>query len=494
MSQAIPRLASILMVLACAAEGAPPASFTPVPVTGGLSPSILPVKPVPPPCGVESPALNPPWPGSTNSEPNAPGVRKRSTGLDVTTRSGGLGMTVPLRARLSLPPEGAGVANHTVHFWIDDRYVGRAKTGTNGVAEIQYKLETVGISNVRGRYLGSDVCGGSQGQSTIATTKAGTTVSLFNSAGLVVQDRLQLMGELTRNTDGKRIAGREIIVSRDGQQVARVATGDGARFDWPFVRSSEGPGSHTLTAAFAGDDLYTTSSASLTFTIVPPPSAAALNWTALVEGRVGETKTVVAKLKKIDSSNLLGAWVDALDPAGLNGISGVSIRVWRERGFEFPPPRVERKDLGTAVTNSEGLATITFKIEDAALAYYVTAYAEGAQTAWAVATPPPTAIHRLIVSRSPVNLTVTGPASARIGDTVSLGVLATRATDGAPIPSLGVSGHVHGTTNAAGRITGSYKVGGTQLGPVALTSTSFETDRYAAGTGTITINVLPATN
>jgi hypothetical protein len=293
--------------------------------------------------------------------------------------------------------------------------------------------------------------------------------------------RIRVDGVLTRRDDQGPVDGRAVPVAFNGRPVGTLATAPNGRFSVTIDVPRDAPVDSVVQAHFAGDQRYRPSAhVRLHVKVVPPKQQAYLQWNG-ARGRVGETVTLTARLGTRNP------------PGPDNGVGGKTVRFWRERDGRWAPPHVGPKPLGTATTNAQGEASLRVKLDDRPLGYSLYA-----------AVPLPDddiTVERLggptlTVDKAPVTVVITGPAAARIGDTLQMKVRVTRATDGAPAAGVRVSGNATtGTTGDGGEIAFTYQVGSAGgIGPRTLQVQSQASDWYLAGHGSKTIQVGPKTN
>jgi hypothetical protein len=329
------------------------------------------------PCGIESQDLLNFRPATISTEPGAAMLTaeevKQGTQLDVPYLIGVIGQTFSLKARLKLKPDGRAVPNHTVHFWIDGRYLGHARTDGQGNAQVSYKAEAFAAMKVQARYFGSDVCAGSKGENTLEMTKAPSKITFTfpttPSTSVPAEHQFTLEGHVTCTSTGNSrvVPEKTVVVFLDGQPSSTAPGWHNFTFSWPYTPPPGSEGNHRVEARFPGNDACAATSASVTLAVKPPPVPARLQWYS-VEGNVGQNVTVTTRLTVANPMR-------PFDPLPKD-IPGVQISVMRERGKEWPLPRVPAKWLGKAVTDSSGVARITFRIDDQPMVYTLRAVAD----------------------------------------------------------------------------------------------------------------------
>src|SRR3990172_387058 len=410
------------------------------------------------------------------------------TELKVLYTIGAIGATVNLRAELKLRAEGKPVPNHTVRFRVNGASVGADKTNGQGVAQIAYKVPNeFGARKVEAEFAGTQSCTAARDDGTLGVVKSSTkmTLALLNPNQPIREGgTVHVNGRIVRITDQTGLDGREIPVKVDGKEVTRLATSPSGAFAISYkVPAGYGVKTGKIEAGFEGDTLYVPTVASLDFSVKPKLVKAWLLWGG-AEGKVGQTVTLSA---------MLGT---ANPPLPNHGIGGKSVRFWRERDARWAAPHIASKTLGTATTNSSGIAKLSFKIDDKALGYSIYAHVDGVLDELSVEK-----LYAqggiLKVHKAPVNIAVSGPGSGQIGQTLTLKARVTRATDGAPVKEaqVQVPGSPAKVTDASGEVSFSYTISsGGGIGTRTVQVTSKEDDRHLAGAGSKTLQATAKTN
>ena len=414
-----------------------------------------------------------------------------ATKMDVESRIRAIGDEARLMATLAVAHDGTPVPSQLVRFMVDGALIGAVPTDAKGVASIGYEVPNqVGSKVIEAAFAGNPRCMAAMGQGKLAVLKAATTITLelLNPNQPVLEGyTVQAVGKLVRVTDEDGVDGREIPVTVNGQEVARLATSPGGSFSVQWkVPVGFGAKPVALEAAFEGDALYTGSARSIDFLVQPPPTltAANLKWQS-VTGKVGETVNFTAQLSK----------------AAGGGIAGRTVRFWSEQsGSDWS------LTLGKGMTDGSGKAVVKVKLEEWPASSTLMAHVDGAPDlevtkAYEKTQYHPTAPNNMIgwypqlkVEKAPVHVSVTAPAAGKIGQILPMKVRVTRTTDGGPIEGLTVQlpGGFPEKTNNAGEIAFDYTVSsGGGIGPRTIEAKSLESKWYLAGQGTATIQVMP---
>lgn len=416
-----------------------------------------------------------------------------ATKMNVESRIRAIGDEAPLTATLAVAHDGTPVPSQLVRFMVDGALIGAVPTDAKGVASIGYEVPNqVGSKVIEAAFAGNPRCMAATGQGKLAVLKAATTMTLalLNPNQPVREGyTVQAGGKLVRVTDQDGVDGREIPVTVNGQEVARLATSPGGTFSVAWkVPVGFGAKPVALEAGFEGDALYTGSAASIAFVVQPPLTltAANLKWQS-VTGKVGETVNLIAQLTK----------------ASGGGIAGRTVRFWGEQGPEYGPGVDWSHTLGKGMTDGSGKATVKVKLEEWPTSSTLMAHVDGAadldvtklyEKSQYHPTAPNNTIGwypQLLIEKAPVHVAITAPAAGKIGQILPMKVRVTRTTDGAPVEGLTVQGFLQ-KTNAAGEIAFDYTVssaGG--IGPRTIEAKTVENKWYQAGQGTATIQVMP---
>jgi len=443
--------------------------------------------------GVATPA--PPGAASAALKPPTT-VPLLATKVDVESRIRAIGDEAPLTAILELAHDGTPVPSQLIRFMVDGALIGAVPTDAKGVASIGYEVPNqVGSKVIEAAFAGNPRCNAAAGQGKLAVLKAATKMSLdLLNPNLPIREgqTVQAGGKLVRVTDQEGVDGREIPVTVNGQEVARLATSPGGTFTVAWkVPAGFGAKSVALEASFEGDALYTGNAASVAFDVQPPLTLtqANLKWQT-VKGKVGETVSLAAQLTKT---------------AG-GAIAGRTVRFWSEQGPEYGPGIDWSHTLGKGMTGGSGQVTVKVKLEEWPATSTLMAHVDGAPDLEVTKVYEKTQYHpsapnntigwypQLLIEKAPVNVAVTAPGSGKIGQTLPMKVRVTRTTDGGPVEGLTVQlpAGFSEETNDAGEIAFDYpvsSVGG--IGPRTIQVKSLENKWYLAGQGTATIQVMP---
>lgn len=409
-------------------------------------------------------------------------VAKKPTEIEAKGFLGVVGQHITPGAKLKLKETGAPLAGKSMSLLVAGVQSEVAVTNAQGEAKFTYHVPNNPPGNwpVEIRFKGDLEHLPSSASVTMGVFKASTKLTFQDPpSDLKEGETWQIRGKLVRTSDGLYIDGRAITLTVDGKSAGTPVTGAGGTgifwVDYK-VRAGAAPKVRAV-AQFAGDVLYAPTSAERDVTVTPPPKYKGRLVVEQTTGKRGETITLRALL------------IPENPMVTVNGLAG-GVKVRFKWGPGSDPPIA---DFCETKTLSDGRASCQVKLDLPQKSYGLWATSYGTDDAWDV----DRGRNDLFIASAPVHIALTGPSSARIGDTIHLKAKLTRTTDnkvlaGRPVSGLGESGN----TDASGEITFSGKVSA-QGGLGARTykaNFAGETGFYAAGEGSITIQVQPSTN
>jgi hypothetical protein len=394
----------------------------------------------------------------------------KTTDLATKPMIGAIGDTVPLRATLTSKADGKPLAGRRVAFRVAGKDAGDALTGPAGDVKVDFKVPSdppPGSYPMEARFTGDADHGPSSAATTFGVVKAATHMIWMSDPKAVNEgDTVQLGGRFNRTTDEDGVDGRTIALTLNGQPLAK-AVSDHGNFSWKWVVPKGAPAKATVRFQFDGDALYAATGAAVEFSVRAPARPAILSFQG-ESGKVGQPVTFRARL---------------FEPPPIPGIGvpGIAVDFWvAEDGndpgaFSFP--------MCTATTNTNGDASCTAHLPKLARNYRLGAHAKVDATIWKVEE---IGAQPITVSRSPVHVAVTGPSTAKIGQTMTIKARLTRTTDGSPLQNERLLlPELYGAqpTNANGEATFTFPAPGPNAGPHDF-SVSFESNpNYEAGYG-----------
>jgi hypothetical protein len=411
-------------------------------------------------------------------------VMKRPTEIDAKGFLGVIGQKITPHATLKQKSSGAPIPGKSLRFTIAGHpLASAATTDGSGEAKLLYQVpnDPPGSWPVEIRFAGDDEWLPSSATVTLGVFKASTKVTLKDPpSGLSEGQTLQIKGDLIRTSDGGKVDGRAITLTVDGKPAGKPATANGA-FSHGYLLPSDAAPKVKVQAQFEGDVLYAASADSQDVLVKPP--APPVKKGRLVPqdavGKRGETITLKALLLPENPMVTVNG-----------GAGGVKVTFTAAVPGAGQDPPV---DLCFTNTLPDGRASCTAKL-DAPLKHY-TLYAKACCTSgeWDVTD----GVSGFDIHVAPVHLSVTGPGSARIGETINVKVRLTRTTDNKRLQGRQILlGGMSGPTDADGELTFPLSVssqGG--VGPRTYKA-RFQgaQDLYEPGEGTLTIQVSPKVN
>lgn len=257
-------------------------------------------------------------------------IAPSSSTVAVPDKLGLSGSSVTLTGTLST---GTGpVAGRSLAFTLAGSQVGSAITDSSGVASLSYSIPS--STTPPGDYLLSVEFAG---EPYLSPASGRGKLSVQAPTALAVTDATGYMGETisltaTLTTSGAGLSGKTVAFQVDSVTVGSATTNasGGATLSYTIPMGTAA-GSHTLTAKFAGDSSYATSSESGTLTANKIVTALAVDDAA---GIPSMTTTLSATLG-----------------AGGSGLSGKTVTF-----------TVSGSTVGTATTNSLGVASMSYTV------------------------------------------------------------------------------------------------------------------------------------
>ena len=399
----------------------------------------------------------------------------RSTDVATKPMIGAIGDTVPLRATLVSKVDGQPLAGRRIAFRVAGHDAGDALTGPTGEVKVDFKVpsDPAGSYPLEARFTGDANHGPSVATSTFGVVKAAThMIGMSDPKAVNEGDAVNLIGRLDRTTDEGGLDGRAIAVMLNGQPVAKVAT-DHGNFSWKWAVPKGAPSKASVRFQFDGDALYTATGAAIDFAVRPPARPAILSFQG-ESGKVGQPVTLRARL---------------FEPPPIPGVGIPSTAVDFWLAQDGTDPGAASFPMCTATTNANGDATCTAHLPKLARNYKLNAHAKVDPTIWKVeaTSAPPITVHK-----APVHVAVTGPATAKIGQTMTIKARLTRTTDGSPLENerlLLPEVYANQPTNANGEVTITFPAPGPNAGLHDFT-VSFESNpNYESGYGDVKVTL-----
>ena len=323
----------------------------------------------------------------------------------------------------------------------------------------QYK---VGTHPITVTFIGNGLFNAaSPATATLTITKADTSI-LCPPITAVYGQKAPLLATLRRKTDGAKLVARTLSYKLDGTKIGQADTDGKGRAIFSYhIPETLALGAHTLIVGFAGDDNHNVSTITSTLTVNKAPTTVLVT---SASGGYGKTVALIGLLRRASDKVRLVS-----QPLTFK-IDGVKI--------------------GDSTTNSKGIATLNYKLEDA--------LSPGAHTIEAVfagnskhnAT---TGGATLTVNKSDTGLLVPN-LSGNYGQTLNLVATLSRLTDRGKLGNQTLNFSIEGvqigqaTTDAQGKATLAYLLEDTLAPGVHTLTVDFAgTDHYNPITGTATL-------
>ena len=276
-------------------------------------------------------------------------VTKVNATLTVASVSGAVGQTVTLSVTLKRSSDGALMANRTLTFLVDGASVGTAITNASGVATLSYAIPSgtaVGSHTITVTFPSEANYNASSGAGTLTVGQTAVTPTTLAVASVTTAYYQTVTLTATLTAGGAGVSGKTVTFTAGGTTVGTAVTNSSgvATRSYP-VAGGLAPGSHTLSASFAGDSSYAASTGTGTLTVTKVNATLTV---APVTGTRGTTVTLSVTLKRSSDGALMA-----------------------NRMLTF---LVDGASVGTAITNASGVATLSYLIPsgDATGAHAVT--------------------------------------------------------------------------------------------------------------------------
>jgi len=272
------------------------------------------------------------------SEGTATGtVSKADTTTVADDKTAKIGATVALTATLTRNHDSAPIVGRTIDFSIDGTGVGSGVTNASGVASFDYVVPEgagVGTRTITAAFAGDGDYNPSTDDATLTVEKGDTALAVDDKSGTVA-DTVSLTATLTVVGAGWPLEGKTVNFDVDGTAVGSgVTNASGVASADYVIPNGIAVGDHTIGAAFAGDANYEQSSGSGTLNVNANTVVVADD----VSGMIGGEVNLTATLTRADTSDPLG---------------GKTLRFL-----------VDGVEVGTAVTDGSGVATLPYTIPE----------------------------------------------------------------------------------------------------------------------------------
>jgi hypothetical protein len=272
--------------------------------------------------------------GASNT--NTLTVLATHTYVGVWPVSGRIAQTVTLQARLRRSGDSLPLAGKTLRFLIEGNEVGTAATDSAGLARLPLPLaESIGAGThaIRVEFAGDSNYNLSSATNTLTVLAANTYVGVWPVTARIGQN-VTLRARLRRSGDNLALAGKTLVFKVDDIEIGSAATGEDGMATLPlFLTTDLTVGTKTIRVEFGGDSHHNPCSGTAALTVTPWPTYIGA-WN--VAGRPGQTVTLRARPRRT-GDNL--------------ALVGVTVRF-----------QIDGAEVGTAVTDSEGIASLACAI------------------------------------------------------------------------------------------------------------------------------------
>ncbi len=290
------------------------------------------------PVGVH--ALTVAFAGTTNYTPSTASatltVNATDTSIFVKAPSGAYGKILHFTGILKRVTDSKKLANQTLSFFVGGSSVGQAVTDSTGSATINYPIQeslALGSHSLTVQFARTSQYNASSTTASFTVSAANTSLELENVSAFYGKT-VGFTAQLKRKTDDAPLASQTITFKLDGVAIGSALTNASGKAPFSLKPDDNlAPGRHALSAEFAGNALYNASKGTSTLTLNQTATTFAAS---SLSGNQGATVNILAKLKRgTDGKGVSGRTVDF-------SVDGVSV--------------------GTAVTDTTGIATLAYTI------------------------------------------------------------------------------------------------------------------------------------
>lgn len=347
------------------------------------------------------------------------------TSLTVPAVSAVVGQAAQIGATLVRSTDKGGISGKAVAFKLDGVVMAGspATTDANGNAVLPYTPAegSVGNHSISASFAGDANYGASTGTGTLTIGKGSVSLAAQDAVG-GVGGPVTLTATLTRSVDGSPLSGRTVTFKVGTANAGSVLTDSAGKASRSYTIPTGTPlGTKTITATFAGDADYGSTSATATLTV-----------------KFRTTLTV---------TNVTGTYAQVVAlKATLKGGSPATPLPGQNVVF-----KIDGNAVGTAQTVSTGTATLAYVITDDIGTHVITAQFGGDGTYGPTVSAPAT-----LTVQSGTHVTADA-LKAPAGTNVSFGAILTRTSDDGPLEGRTLSFLVNGVqigsavTDANGR-------------------------------------------
>jgi len=226
----------------------------------------------------------------------------------------GYGNTVPtnLTTKLTLKDSGFPLIQQPVSIMFGGTDYGTKVTDTTATWNIPFgKQLTPGAYNIAINYPGNRLYQAAAFSGVLTVTKAVTTLANTGITQGQIGQTVGMAVQLGRSSDNTVLANRTIHINLDGKLLADVTTDDTGTAKYPyFLEVPLTVGKHPLSFVYDGDDNHLGVTKKGVLTVKQSPSLVNVG---SISGRYGNSRTIVATLKRNSDKKLLeGETIDFL--------------------------------------------------------------------------------------------------------------------------------------------------------------------------------------
>lgn len=251
-----------------------------------------------------------------------------------------LQLGAPIPAKLVNLKYNTPILQRALAFNLDGNDLGTANTIASGIAYFRVPDPTSygpGSHTLVVNFAGDSLYSPSTRTITLNITKANTNFApLANFVGVYGNTRV-FAATLRRSTDGAKLTNQTVTFKIDGNVIATKTTNSVGVATLNYKLETDlAPGDHTYSAEFAGDTNHNSASVSGKLTI--NPSGTSIAPLSNLVGVYGNTRTLVAVIKRVSDGTKLA-----------------------NKTITF---KVDGTEVGTGTTDATGKAAFNYKLDD----------------------------------------------------------------------------------------------------------------------------------
>ncbi len=262
--------------------------------------------------------------------------RSNATALSVATVIAGTLSTASLSAVLTQVSSGATLAGKTVVFDIGGTVVGSATTNSSGIATVAFTVPAtsiVGPNLINASFAGDSSDSACSAMGVLNVSAIPTSLTMTPASGSHGA-KTTIAVTLVRSDTGAPLAGYKITISLKGTALGTFVTNSNGVASLLYsIPWHSTPGVVALSASFAGNITYATSTSAGSLTIVPAPTKIVVT---PATGSPGQAIVLNATLTRTDLNEALYNYTVTFSVGGIA--------------------------IGTATTHSTGIAYCSYRV------------------------------------------------------------------------------------------------------------------------------------